>query len=78
VVQNAHGLLGGDCGLVDNTGGVREAQGEIWTCQGEDRANTPPRETPLGSYMDTWVPFTLIYLFIYSFSLRVIVLVFSL
>jgi hypothetical protein len=36
---------------------------------------------PLGSYMDTWVPFTLIYLFIYSFihsfSLRVIILVFS-
>jgi hypothetical protein len=36
---------------------------------------------PLEAYMDTWVPFTLIYLFIhsfiYSFSLRVIVLVFS-
>jgi hypothetical protein len=36
---------------------------------------------PLGAYMDTWVPFTPIYSFIhsfiYSFSLRVIVLVFS-
>jgi hypothetical protein len=66
---------------MDNAEGVREAQGEVRTCQGEDRASTPPREPPpriLYGHMGTFHTDLFIHSFIYSFSLRVIVLAFSL